>query len=322
MMTRLLGVLALVCSLSGCASFQNRGGLTDWAEDQFVFKADSKEMRVLRSYVILGGLARISSSSPMTIEERDLVSAQIASAVRQSYDALVCAKSRVEGCVFFDDRMAGLDRSLLRLASTVLLPEENKDLMAIIQKEVFGGKLTDGLLGPAGKIISAAGEVGITAGSAVNIVGSFIELGRNIAKFGGRFAPIYRDSVELRVRVVIDGLKVLCGNKYIFENSYCFDLGYVSGKWNAGVGNLAEMDSLSSEMLSKYAALIRPDQRHFAEISDLIIRSCEELVGGDASDDEYSEESKKCAAWPTGTEKRSLIYYNKLEEEGWEARLQ
>jgi hypothetical protein len=335
--------LILALLLPGCAEFRNRGGTTDWVEDYF-FKADTKSLRLIRSYTLLAGLARISGKSPFSLEERKEVAQKIETAVGLSRDAFDCVYDRrngLHGCVFFDDIMAQLDLSLLRLARITFLPEENKDLLAVLQKELFGGDLPKNLFGAAGKIAEAAGEVGLVGGQAANVVGALLQLGQNALRTGGRLGPIYRDSVELRMLIVLDGLNTIAKNirgnvcmefrepvstrtnessprlaaEKADDAKACLDFHESYQLYNDPSVSLSLWSAHAAGRFAQYGNAIRPGRYHFTQVSSLVLRACAGLMGG------ATAEADKCARLVTNDSDagppRSLIFGKDAKDFAW-----
>lgn len=85
-----VGIPALLCS--GCVAFldaelNNRGGVIDLKLDERWILADTKQMRVLRAYVSIGSLARMSRENYYN-SERQLIAQHVNTAVNVAFDAI------------------------------------------------------------------------------------------------------------------------------------------------------------------------------------------------------------------------------------------
>ncbi|RXT53155.1 hypothetical protein B6S44_20740 [Bosea sp. Tri-44] len=286
--------------LSGCAitdEFSRQGGFTDRILDGVLFSADEKEHRVFRSYLLVGILARIGSESPVNIDDREAIGFRIAQAVQASREALICARD--SNCAFFEDRQAILDRRLFRLAVAVLYPEETRDLLSKV------GKSLQGKLPVAGRALQAAsaavelvGEAGGTVNEAAGIVNSLLDLGFVAFQYSQRLGPLYRDSIDLDMSILKEALiaRLEDGGWSCNKDGEAKSIGMpvdeesaltveeaknicsvskrATSLHNNGVGSIREWRGFLSETAKALLAYMKPQDRHWAQASDLISRGC------------------------------------------------
>lgn len=318
--------LSMFILLGGCisildAELNNRGGYIDQKLDNYWIEADTKQMRVLRAYVLIGSVARMSREGFYKSERENLVQA-VNSAVNVANDAFICAYAAPGQCVYFDERMAEMEVALLRLAIAVLTKHENESLFSSISKEMSETfpllKTADSL----GKLVEAF-ESGVSlAQHGLKIVKSIITLGGSAYLSGRRLGALYRDSIELQMVTVLASLDYKCksptftasddkwaaklyydiepANKY--DACAARDAGWRI--WQNGAGELGEWRKwLNSEAVGNFRAVIIPDMNAFSQASDLIWRACEHI----AHDGELQSKcigrrpkNKECGCIPTG----------------------
>ncbi|MCJ8142366.1 hypothetical protein MKI84_05510 [Ancylobacter sp. A5.8] len=224
-------VFALALTVSGCSylkqEFNNRGGYLDYVSDKYWMRADTKKMRVLRAYVVQASLVRIGVTSPRGAKDRTIIATrasqantsyaaayscayrdtaaleaqkQITTQVaenRSAYNeavklfgetapATVNARSAWEsaskkynehdptGCVFFDDLMVAWQGDLFSLALASLSVEDGE---SFITKVASGG---------------------------LDTVQALIQVGEQAFQLQREVGALYRDSIELEVRVWLD----------------------------------------------------------------------------------------------------------------------
>lgn len=304
---RILILLAIVSvppiGLAGCSLFSselnNRGGFVDAKLDARWIIADTKQMRVLRAYILIGSIARMSRETYYKSERETLIQ-KINSAVNVAKDAFTCAYAKPGHCVYFDERMAEFEVALLRIAIAVLHKHENETLLAGLTKELSD---TFPLLKAAdtfSKLIDAFDSSVQLASHAAKIVKSLIEIGEVAYFQGRRLGALYRDSIELDMVVVLaslryqcqwqtnpDGLGTRSSTRRAAELFYgepqggldpcrTYDRGFAL--WKRGAGDLALWKSYLSSDAAAFRASIIPDQNAFIQASDLIWRACEQIT--------------------------------------------
>lgn len=311
--------------LSGCAitdEFSRQGGFTDRILDEVLFAAETREHRVFRSYLLVGILARIGSESPVNLDDREAVGFRIGQAVQASKEALICAQD--DDCAFFEDRQALLDRRLFRLAVAVLYPEETRDLLAKIRDSLKGEVP---VAGRAVKMASAAievvGEAGGTVNEAAGIVNSLLSLSFTTMQYSQRLGPIYRDSIELDMKIFrasvgkeIGDRKRPCATSMNGEDSgklnvtvtstpipprdtdICDLQSRVKHVYGNGIGNVWAWRTFLNGEAKPYAQMIKPLTQHWVQASDLVARGCMLLL----------KEDKRSLCYDKG----SLIYDREL----------
>lgn len=209
--------IALSIMLQGCvASFfdgelNNRGGYIDAKLDDHWMIADTKPMRVLRAYVLIGSVARLAQTKYDS--EREAIVKQVNIAVKVAADAYYCAYTQPGRCVYFDERMVEAEIAVLRLLVAVLSKKEDEDLFEALGKQLSETfpllksvesltKLLDSLL--------ATGEAAVTTGK---LITSILKAGKVIYFQGRRLGALYRDSVELQMVTVLSSLDAVCAIK-------------------------------------------------------------------------------------------------------------
>lgn len=311
---------SMAVTLGGCvamidAELNNRGGFMDQKADAYWIAADTKPMRLLRAYLFIGSIARLSRESYYK-SEREIISAHISTAVRVADDVMVCAYSRPGECVYFDERMAELEIAILRLAVSVFTKHENESLVGLLAKQLNANFPTTEALDGVSKLIDAmlaGGNAAVTAGK---IVKSLLEFSEASYGTGRRMGALYRDSIELDMVAVLGSLRFQCALKNgtwrpdpgklsqvekLSEKDFerlktisqfyevidlptlkrlnpCED--YTAGfrVWSKGSGDLREW-KLFLEKMAPYRPTIIPDTNAFVQVSDLIWRACEQITG-------------------------------------------
>lgn len=300
--------LSMFILLGGCisildAELNNRGGYIDQKLDNYWIEADTKQMRVLRAYVLIGSVARMSREGFYKSERENLVQA-VNSAVNVANDAFICAYTPPGQCVYFDERMAEMEIAILRLTIAVLTKHENESLFSTISKELSDAfpllKAADSL----SKLVDALENgVNLTA-HGLKIVKSIITLGSSAYISGRRLGALYRDSIELHMVTVLASLDYMCKstqgtsefsdperilvNKSFYSNNAEYkEQRYNPCKtrekgwklWQNGAGDLSKWrDWLGSAEVSSYLTVMIPDRNAFSQASDLIWRACEHIT--------------------------------------------
>lgn len=308
-------VLCVLFMVSGCAERTNRGGFADWAQDIAIYKADTKHLRIIRSYVMVAALTRVAAKAPIFNNERFEVATKIRTATILINEAYGCAGalpkngifnasnpgSRVRdtaGCAFFDDIMSQLDSTILRLARATFLNEENKDLLALLKKEI--GQ-TDPVFDKAFDAVASASELADTGaklltkeGAIITGVSALVRLGFNAFQAGSRLAPIYRDSIELQMQIALDFLNLSC----VDDNypSFCSHRKDLEKAYANGAGDMSTWKGILEPFFDDRAvkSIIIPRPEHFQDVTDLLASACKQLVGRDVYACFPSAESMWC----------------------------
>lgn len=279
--------IALLASLPGCGLMRieltNRGGFSDALLDKYWFKADTKEMRVLRAYMLIGSLLRISARN-FTALERKIVAQKISAAIEQVTTAFICAYAPEEQpCLFFDDIMAELDRSLLTVAVAVLTSEENESIYEQVSNKIVSKSIPAQAVSTAAKYLDAGAETLALAARITNVAASILKAGFQALDPGLRLAAVYRDAVELDMFTVLRALRERCLlEKGHIEHALVCEV-HDDGQrlYAKGAGNLgAWRQFLASEtQAGQYTRYVVPGLHEFKEVSELIDRGCVALMG-------------------------------------------
>ncbi|MFT0862244.1 hypothetical protein [Ancylobacter sp. G4_0304] len=317
---------ALAFTVSGCGyfkqEFNNRGGYLDYVSDKYWIRADTKKMRVLRAYVVQGALVRIGVTSPRGAKDRTIIATrasqantsyaaayscayrdtaaleaqkQITTQVvanRSAYNeavrlygetapATVNARSAWEsaskkynehdptGCVFFDDLMVAWQADLFSLALASLSMEDGE---SFITKVVSGG---------------------------LDPVQALIQIGEQAFQLQREVGAVYRDSIELEVRVWLDDPKIndeqTARLRDIFDSgaedlaAWKAELAYLNGRsLEATTGGtsapppsvptaIAPLGRPAQTPNPRPVAYPTPRPSHFKMVAEMIKRSCADL---------------------------------------------
>jgi hypothetical protein len=261
---------------SGCAEFTRHGGVMDWLEDSFWFRADTKKHRILRSYLLVGSVLNVATKSNLSAEEREVLAKRVNTAIRQADEAFTCAFESIRGCVFFDERLARLDSSIFRIAVAALYPEETRDLMSVVRKGLVG-KVP--VAGNALEVAIKATELGAVTAGAINegavAVASLLKLGETGLQYGSRIGPLYRDSLEMDMRVFLLSMRSSCS---VPAAAACEAYDRAFQIYKEGAGDLSEIRRFLRSEATAYSASMTPAASHFMEASELIWRSCQNLL--------------------------------------------
>lgn len=310
MLRRWFAFLAVAASLavSGCAAlkseFDNRGGFSDYLLDQFWFKADTKKLRVLRSYVLVGSLARLASNR-MNKRERTVMAAHVSAAVAAANDAFECAYI-LQFCSFFDDRMAELDKALLRIAILALDDADNEKLMKVVKARILEKTTAGQTINLVGKWIDASTATINTAAKLSSIASSLLEFSGSYVDQFHKLGALYRDAIELDMLVVLASLGRDCqtsgtptpatpttftqwqakwdanGQKPT-QDQVCKTFDEAMKAYQGGSGSVTTWrEYLKGLGQTNYLMRIVPEPIHFVQASDLIFRACEDIsdLGG------------------------------------------
>lgn len=206
--------IMIAMPLVGCSFFENelnnRGGYIDYKLDQHWWVADTKPMRVLRAYVLVGSVARLAQTRYKT--QREGIVQKVNSAVAVAADAFNCAYSEPGRCVYFDERMAELEVAVLQLLSEVIA-NNDKELFEGVNKQFTDTfPLLKGV-DSMSKLISTVTSTAELAVSASQAIQSIFMLGQNAYFRGRRLGALYRDSIELQMVAVLTSLDTMCAVK-------------------------------------------------------------------------------------------------------------
>lgn len=223
-------LFALVLAFSGCAEINRRGGLVDHLEDKFLFRADTKSHRLLRSYVVLGALIAVGRNVGVPEADRAALGGSFIQALSYVDDAYKCiypdrtsrsddvtvtallsADAPFTHCVFFDERMTRLDLAIYKMGVAILVDPESRKFLADVRDQLAG---EIPVVGPALRAVTRANETIHEAATATQQVTTIVN---NLLRFSFQslsraayLLPIYRDAMELDMHVVLDTLWINC----------------------------------------------------------------------------------------------------------------
>jgi len=206
-------VAAIGVSLTGCMAFlsdelNNRGGFVDAKLDERWMIADTKQMRILRAYVLIGSVARMAQ--PKFDSERELIVQHVNVAIKVAADAYNCAYAPPGTCVYFDERMVEAEIAVLKLLAAVITKSEEADLFESIGDQLSETfpllKAADSLT----KVVDAVSDVTFTAATAAKAVSALLKAGKVVYTKGRRIGALYRDSVELNMVATLSSLDAMC----------------------------------------------------------------------------------------------------------------
>lgn len=311
----LIAAIGLSATVAGCsfigAELNNRGGYLDKKGDEIWFIADTKPMRVLRAYVMLGSITRLAQTNYGS--EREIIVQHVNSAIKVASDAYYCAFAQPGTCVYFDERMVELEISVLKLLVAVLSKKEEEELFHAVGKYISDTipllKTFDTLTGLVDGLTST-GELAVNASKAI---ASLLKAGQVFYIKGRRMGALYRDAVELQMVAVMSSLDAMCAirhSEFTVGDGPYFKKGFHSlsnnsertwainnfygelprtldpcesfqkghNLWQRGAGDFSGwVDFLHGEA-AKYRTWIIPDKNAFIQASDLIWRACEHLT--------------------------------------------
>lgn len=297
-----IAALAMI-PLGGCAGFfgaelNNRGGYLDQKLDSKWIVADTKQMRVLRAYAMIGSLARMSRENYYK-SERQLIAQHISTAVNVAFDAYACAYSRPGECVYFDERMAELEVSVIRLAIAVFSKHENESLFQLVASQADDSAPLLKVLFSAGKLVDAASTATDAVASTGKLVKALLNFGEAAYFTGRRAGALYRDSIELAMIATLGSLDVQClwrsnkikstdhdvmltyhqfygGADPTLDPCKSFKIGLAA--WRQGSGDLADWKEFLDTDAVKFRKYLIPGETAFIQASDLIWRACDQIA--------------------------------------------
>lgn len=212
-------MLALACaclsavSLQGCvalldAELNNRGGWIDQKLDDRWMIADTKQMRTLRAYVLIGSAIRMAR--PKYDSERKLIVAHANAAVAVASDAFYCAYAQPGRCIYFDERMVEAEMAVLRLIVAAMSTKDDQDLFTELGKQVGETFPILKSLDALTKAVDTAAAVADTTQATAKLLQNLITAGQLTYVTGRRMGALYRDSIELQMMAVISSLDAMC----------------------------------------------------------------------------------------------------------------
>lgn len=308
---RVVAMIVVTAMVSGCAEFNQRGGVVAEIGDFVLFTAHTKSHRLFRAYLLAGVLLAAARQGGHNDADKAAIEGNLKGALMVAAEAYVClypdptAKVAVPGlsaattkenavaamgtpqaisftppeiCQFFDEKMARLDYALFRLALSSLFNA---------QSNVYLGEIRDKLIGKI-PVLSSTAKAAIYANKAVNetttIVDDLLNLSFSSAGPVVTLLPLYRDSLELNMWLIIDNLTHLCGSGDVVRTtdpSYdvmtpgaaCKTLGYALAIMNNGNGDLRVWRNFVRNM--NYADYsFEAYAPHFFLVTRLMAQSC------------------------------------------------
>lgn len=293
----------LAIGLAGCAGFfgaelNNRGGYIDQKLDSKWMHADTKQMRILRAYVMIGSLARMSRENYYK-SERQLIAQHVNTAVNVAFDAYACAYSRPGDCVYFDERMAELEVAVIRLAVAVFSKHENESLFQLVATQADDNAPILKVLFSAGKVVDAASTATEAVASTGKLIKSLLSLGEAAYFAGRRAGALYRDSIELAMIASLGSLDLQCAwrNGEVKAASHevaatyrqfygaadsrldpCAAFRKGLSAWKQGAGDLSDWKTFLETEIVAFRFQIIPGESAFIQASDLVWRACEQIA--------------------------------------------
>lgn len=314
----MVAVLIGVFKLPGCTILElelnNRGGWVDSKLDSYWWTADTKPMRVLRAYALVGSVARMAQTTHKS--DREAIIQRVNTAIAVASDAFYCAYSQPGRCVYFDERMAELEAAVLHLLSTVLISKEDDDLFKAVNQQLSktfpllkGVETLSGMV----QVVTKSAEF---ASNASKVVSALFEVGEAAYFKGRRLGALYRDSLELQMIAVLTSLDTMCAiqqRQYVSYNPTkhefrdALDLqgqkadrlwaianfygaptelppgacqAFAQGHrlWTRGAGELSSWKDYLDATMQLYRKHLIPTEDAFVQASDLIWRACEHIT--------------------------------------------
>ncbi|MEQ1710426.1 MAG: hypothetical protein ABL908_03395 [Hyphomicrobium sp.] len=310
-----IAVLAPI-PLGGCVGFlsaelNNRGGYIDQKLDNYWMVADTKQMRILRAYILIGSIARLAQTKYQS--ERELIIQHVNTSIKVASDAYYCAFSQPGRCVYFDERMVELEVSVLRLLAAVISSKEDEELFGAVSKqlsETFPLLKAIDSVSKLAETVTATGEAALNASKIIQAV---LKFGQSAYVKGRRLGALYRDSIELYMIASLSSLDTMCaiknrhfvkyntvsktyldattldGNRqWAVDNFYgrpeelpgdaCTTFKKGFALWQRGAGDLSLWRAYLDTDVALYRGWLIPNEEVFIQASDLIWRSCEHLT--------------------------------------------
>jgi hypothetical protein len=293
----LWAALAVICiSLLGCAEINERGGILAYGGDKLVFPASGKGHRVLRSYVITGALASIARTKGIPGPEQASFYGSLAGSLDLSKEAFICAYQSTDGCIFFDEKMARLDYAIFKLAVQVLIDNQQKKLGTQIRDSLLGEiPILTPLSKVAANTVTSAGQIGKAASQTSDLLTAILELDYSGLITIGRITPLYRDAVEMDMRVLVDYLDRKCRASIIstskaprgqFADSIrghtndaaCLAFLNADDYYHDGNGRLSKWrEYITGDYVSNILPYVTPSADHFIAVSNVIVGACTDI---------------------------------------------
>src|SRR5216683_224662 len=319
---RVVAAVVAMSMLVGCAEFDRRGGVVAEVQDLVLFTAQTKSHRLFRSYMLIGVLLAAARQGAHNQADAAAIEGNLKSALAISYEAYQClyanstdtrvtATSWVQEatstptptptqpsligtfaavnfeppaiCQFFDEKMARLDYALFRLALSSIFNA---------QSNVYLSEIRDKLLGEI-PVLSATAKAAIYTNKALNqttnIVDDLLNLSFSSAGPVLALLPLYRDSLEMNMWVIVDTLTRKCpspvadpdfqsdGTPVPRYDRSCATRDYAFYILNNGNGYLPTWRAFVRNM-NYVAADVEAYAPHFVLVSRLIWRSCRNLL--------------------------------------------
>lgn len=306
---RVAVLLFSVFALVGCAEFSNRGGFVDQIEDSLLFPATTKTHRLLRSYALVGAFAAVARRSDMNEAERKLVAPLLKTAKSTAIEAYKCLYPNVsinfndvsptainEGvrdlkalnkyqpihCMFFDEKMARLDYDIYKLAAYVLADRNQKRGFTITATMLSDAPLIGPLINATARLLGAVTDAAAVAQITANFVNDVIRLAYSIDSRTAYLFPVYRDIVELDMRIVIDWATLNCPDSARTDAPACSLLATGRDYFLDGYGDVGKWREFLRLVGSSYYG-IQAYPHHFAVVSKWIFQSCD-VIAPDKAD--------------------------------------
>lgn len=316
-------VLAITIAVStgGCsflgAELNNRGGYLDAKLDDYWLIADTKQMRIMRAYVLIGSITRLAQTKYQS--ERELIIQHVNTSISVASDAYYCAYSQPGRCVYFDERMVELEVSVLRLLVAVLSNKDDEDIFEGLSKQLSATfpllKAVDSLT----KLVETVTTTGEAAVNAAKVIQALLKVGQSAYIKGRRVGALYRDSIELQMVTVVSSLDAMCAirqqhfvgysnttlapnlarsqrykhspltpdEEWAVDNFYgnpsdwpdpCPTFRRGLAEWQRGTGDLKIWRDFLNNDAAVFRRWVMPNENAFMQASDLIWRSCEHLT--------------------------------------------
>lgn len=316
--SRLVAAAVAISMLIGCAEIDRRGGTVAEMEDYVLFAAHTKSHRLFRSYLLIGVLLAAARQGGHNEADVAAIEGNLKSALAVAFEAYDCLYQDAAGapsgwikiatqvnnanspigtfeavnfvspaiCQFFDEKMARLDYALYRLALSSLFNEKTSVQLASIRDKLVGEV----------PVLSASAKAAIFGARAVNQATTIVDdlLNLSFSSLGPvlTLLPLYRDSLEMNMWVIVDTLTRSCldpnplpKDTVLLEDGTpapsfalnCQTRAYASYILNYGNGDLRTWRSFVFHM--NYVGMgIEAYAPHFVLVSRLIWRSCSNLL--------------------------------------------
>lgn len=314
-LSRAVATLVILGLLGGCAEIDRRGGIIAEAEDYVLFVAHTKSHRLFRSYLLVGVLLAAARQGGHNDTDKLAIEANLKAALEVASEAYQClypsdqarivltssttaAIGSLEAlnfqppaiCQFFDEKMARLDYALFRLALTTLFNDKSNVYLADIRDKLFGK------IPVLSESVKAAVHANTALNQATTMVDDLLNLSFSSAGPVVTLLPLYRDSLELNMWLLVDNLTRFCalpGAKPARVNAdgsvaptfsldaehVCTTKEYALSIMNNGNGYLPDWRMFVRKM-NDVAHGIEAFQPHLFLITKLMWRTCLSLLGG------------------------------------------